>query len=398
MVEYLYVGSITIIAFLILLITSKPSKALSDVIFLSWLTVLLVNVLSFLIILKFNYPEMLAGKLLIELSEASGFLHGPIFLFYTFSLTRPNFRLSIKDGVHLLPFVVSLTMLAFFVLHGGSQWMQYRLLLTIVKMGSILIYSILVIRQLRNHASQVESFFSNTENKYLRWLSFLAWGVVLVWTAFAVGLTVYNFDVYIPQFGGSIGNVTLCVFIFLIGYFGIRQDPIFNFHAFIPESTKIEIDLPRHFDAAVALPDDIDPKFVHRDSDEVIPGVSKYRKSGLSPERSLTLVKMVEEYMDTEKPYLESELTLFTLAEKMNIHPNHLSQIVNHHFKQNFFDFINEYRVSDVKKAIAISSHTNLTFLGIAMEFGFSSKASFNRAFKKSTGMTPTLFKKLSRS
>jgi len=397
MVEYLYVASITIIAFLILLIISKPSKALSDVIFLSWLTVLLVNVFSFLIILKFNYPQMLAGKLLIELSETSVFLHGPIFLFYTFSLTRPNFRLSIKDGLHLLPFAVSFAMLAFFVLHGGSQWMQYRLLLTIVKMGSILVYSVLVIRQLRIHASQVESFFSNTENKYLRWLSFLAWGVVLVWTAFAAGLTVYNFDVYIPQFGGSIGNVTLCVFIFLIGYFGIRQDPIFNFHAFIPESTKIKIDLPGHFDSSVELSGDNDPKLIRSVSDEVIPGLFKYRKSGLSPERSLTLVKMVEEYMDNKKPYLESELTLFILAERMAIHPNHLSQIINHHFKQNFFDFINDYRVNEVKKAIATGTHTNLTLLGIAMEFGFSSKASFNRAFKKSTGMTPTLFKKLSR-
>lgn len=124
--------------------------------------------------------------------------------------------------------------------------------------------------------------------------------------------------------------------------------------------------------------------------------VLKYRKSGLTAERSLSFVKIVVDFMEKERPYVDPELTLFLLAERMEIHPNHLSQVINHHFKQNFFDFINEHRVRDVKKAIAEGTYTKFTLLGIGMEFGFSSKASFNRAFKKSTGMTPTLYKKLS--
>ena len=101
--------------------------------------------------------------------------------------------------------------------------------------------------------------------------------------------------------------------------------------------------------------------------------------------------------MQDKKPYQDNELTLFTLAKQLKIHPNHLSQIINQHHNQNFFDYINEQRVIDVKEALLSHKYDNHSLLGIAHEFGFNSKASFNRAFKKFTGMTPSDFKRTAR-
>jgi YesN/AraC family two-component response regulator len=120
----------------------------------------------------------------------------------------------------------------------------------------------------------------------------------------------------------------------------------------------------------------------------------KYKNSGLTKQKAMELFEALTLFMQHQKPYQESELTLFGLAKQFKIHPNHLSQIINQHRNQNFFDYINEQRVIDVKKALLSPDYYNHSFLGIAHEFGFNSKASFNRAFKKFTGMTPSEFKR----
>jgi len=86
-------------------------------------------------------------------------------------------------------------------------------------------------------------------------------------------------------------------------------------------------------------------------------------------------------------------LTLFSLAEMSRITPNYLSQVINLLEGKNFFDFINYYRVEEVKRVINSNQLNQFTLLGIAFECGFNSKAAFNRAFKKFTGITPSEFK-----
>jgi len=117
----------------------------------------------------------------------------------------------------------------------------------------------------------------------------------------------------------------------------------------------------------------------------------------LGKEKSLELFGVLSNLMQEKKPYQDMELTLFSLSKQLKIHPNHLSQIINQHRNQNFFDYINEQRVNDVKDALLSDKYDNHSLLGVAHEFGFSSKASFNRAFKKFTGMTPSEFKKKGR-
>jgi len=104
----------------------------------------------------------------------------------------------------------------------------------------------------------------------------------------------------------------------------------------------------------------------------------------------------LSELMNDQKPFLDSELNLIKLAELINITPHQLSYIVNTGFNENFFQYINTYRVEKAKELLLQEEMNKLSVLGIAFESGFNSKTSFNTTFKKITGQTPTEFKKRS--
>lgn len=97
--------------------------------------------------------------------------------------------------------------------------------------------------------------------------------------------------------------------------------------------------------------------------------------------------------MTTEKPYLEADLSLPELANKLDIPSHHLSRVINEQFGVNFFDFVNQYRVEEVKSRINNPEFENLSLLGIAFDCGFNTKSAFNRVFKKMTGFTPSEYK-----
>ena len=119
----------------------------------------------------------------------------------------------------------------------------------------------------------------------------------------------------------------------------------------------------------------------------------KYSGSTLKDDEATEYTEQLAEYMLTEKPYLNPELTLTELASQIDISTHHLSQIINEQFKQNFFEYINQYRVEEVKTRINNPKFENYSLLGIALDSGFNSKSSFNRIFKKFTNQTPSQFK-----
>jgi AraC-like DNA-binding protein len=96
--------------------------------------------------------------------------------------------------------------------------------------------------------------------------------------------------------------------------------------------------------------------------------------------------------MKKQRPYLNPKLALQDLADMMNVNLHTLSWIINDGYNKNFFDFVNDYRIEEFKRLAATEQYKNYTFLAIAMEVGFSSKTTFNRAFKKYTGKTPREF------
>ncbi len=94
--------------------------------------------------------------------------------------------------------------------------------------------------------------------------------------------------------------------------------------------------------------------------------------------------------MQQEKLFTDAELTLNNLAGRLQLSPHQLSQVINQHYRKNFFEFVNTYRVEEVIGMLKSGAVQHSTLLGLALDAGFNSKASFNRYFKKHTGKTPS--------
>jgi ABC-type antimicrobial peptide transport system permease subunit/AraC-like DNA-binding protein len=97
--------------------------------------------------------------------------------------------------------------------------------------------------------------------------------------------------------------------------------------------------------------------------------------------------------MEAKHFYQDAELSLNSLAEKLDIHPHELSRIINIALKKNFSDFVNEHRVRDAVRKMQDQAFDHITLLGIAYESGFNSKSTFNRIFKQMTGKSPVEYK-----
>lgn len=110
----------------------------------------------------------------------------------------------------------------------------------------------------------------------------------------------------------------------------------------------------------------------------------------VSVEINSELINKIKTHMNSEQPYLQADLKLIDLANSLEFTIHQLSSILNNQFNQNFYDFINTYRVEEAKSRLIDPSQKGFTILAIAIDSGFNSKASFNRIFKNSTGLTPS--------
>lgn len=105
-------------------------------------------------------------------------------------------------------------------------------------------------------------------------------------------------------------------------------------------------------------------------------------------------IQRIKNYMIEDEPFLDPSLTVKSLSEKISIPHRELSVLINQELGQHFFDFVNGYRIEKAKSILKDNTKTKLTVLEILYEVGFNSKSSFNTAFKKHTGQTPTAFRK----
>jgi AraC-like DNA-binding protein len=94
--------------------------------------------------------------------------------------------------------------------------------------------------------------------------------------------------------------------------------------------------------------------------------------------------------MDEERPWLEPELTLAELAQRLGTHATLLSKVINTGCGQNFNDFVNSYRVAEACRLLADPQFAHYSLVGVALESGFNSKSTFNRVFKKLDGRAPS--------
>lgn len=358
--------------FLAVLLLKKKGKVVQDYFISAWLAFLslYVSVYSF-----FPANFFLNNPWVINLFISILFLNGPFLFGYIKALTSSDYKFG-KDIIwHLLPFVIFNLYLIFFFqaedilknacsLHGSSKLelpLPYLIFLILIAF-SVPSYIFWSIRLLRKHRKIISDNFSALEKRTLTWLRNL---ISILGVAWIVLVSIFFIHHVLLLFTDSFCInglfLTLTAFIIMVGYFGLHQPAIFT-------SQNISIPI------------------------EVIKNEKPYSGSSLKDDDIQHYLAMLEEYMKMKKPYLNNQLTLYQLALEINILPHHLSRLINEYHKQNFFDFINQYRVNEFIHRMSDPQFRNYSFLAIAFDCGFNSKTTFNRCFKKITGSTPSNF------
>ena len=120
----------------------------------------------------------------------------------------------------------------------------------------------------------------------------------------------------------------------------------------------------------------------------------KYNTSQFEDAVAAQLKARLDKLMIEENPALDSELNLATLAEKLDITSHELSQLLNQTYALNFYDFVNQARVERTKMMLADQSFEHLAIIDIALQAGFNNKTTFNRAFRKHMGETPSAYRR----
>jgi len=130
---------------------------------------------------------------------------------------------------------------------------------------------------------------------------------------------------------------------------------------------------------------------------DITPKIKKSHKP-IDPnleEENLEKIKELNLLMDVDKVYLDSELGLGQLAEKIEVSTNQLSMLLNDYIGKNFYDYINHFRVEEVKKRLKDPNYEKQTLSSIGGDCGFNSKSAFNRIFKNLTGKTPSEYQNM---
>ncbi len=294
------------------------------------------------------------------------FLFAPLFYLYVQALTKPGFALRRKDSLHFLPFLICLLYLAPFYLGSAQEKLHHFLvehrgncfhcsLLYWTTLSQILIYIILVAKTLLNYKKRIRQSFSSIEKINLNWLRNVFIAVALTW------IVSFVLQVVAPTLQtGNLVWLLVSINIYLIGYFGLRQPEVFTG----PE------------------PDFVTGKLL-----------KKYERSTLTPEKASEYLERLHRFMDLERPHLDSGITLPALAKRLATSTHHLSQVINEQLHQNFFEFINSRRIAEAQQRLADPANLNINLTEIAFEVGFNSISSFNAAFKKHAGVTPSQYR-----
>lgn len=368
----IFIIGIFLAFFLMILLFSKKQKSVPDKILAVWMLFIGLHLLSFFLYsLGYwdKYPH------LVGIHHPFPLIYGPLLFLYTLYSLRSDQRFRKKDLLHFLPFLFSYIYMSPFLFTYTAEQKRisdqmesdpgfhiYFMVSLIALIVSGILYPILSYRLIARYRRLIDENFAYKEGINLNWLQMFITGifsvyfVVAVFSALKWGFSVnFGFD---PSY---IFFSLIVLFVFFLGYFGIRQQDVFA----NPAVTK-EIALPK--------------------------AKTEYQNSGLKEEDARILHNKLKRLMLEEKPYLEPKLSLGNLAQQLSVSVNYLSQAINQCEGKNFHDFVNEFRVNEFIQAAKLPENKNYNILGLAFDAGFNSKSSFNQIFKKQTGKTPSEF------
>ena len=314
---------------------------------------------------------------------------GPVIYFYVQSLLNPSFRFGKKEWLQLVPgllyLLYSVVMVTtdklvlgdYYFLASGADpdfdtWYQ------LTGFVSMLVYFLLAFRYYQLYRKLMVQVISYADSVLFRWVrNFLL--AFLVMLAFRLLFFVL----------GEIVDLAYKGFWWYFLFFGI----LFYYIAITGYANSIETKVPFRTSGAgsrhtlLLLPPVSGQQKAITEDAEVI-SVEPVLKKQSDQQLSGWKEKILEQ-MKAHKAYEDPELSLATVARELKTNPAVISRTINQGFEQNFNDFVNQFRIDAVKEMLDKGEHKKQTLLGIAFDCGFNSKATFNRAFKKATGLSP---------
>ncbi|MCG8701226.1 MAG: AraC family transcriptional regulator [Bacteroidales bacterium] len=286
----------------------------------------------------------------------------PILLFlYVTSILPKKQNNRHKYSLHLIVFLITCALIIPYILLEDNLKIQFliRSKFNIIAWISTIWINIVYISYLIKLVLLARKFKpninSNIRNTDLNWLKFLIIGLS---TTYVLGSGIGGILCYasIPlYYVNYIEYSGLVIFIFGIGFYGIKQKNIFS----IEETTLLKPSTPNKTELVIKKDDEL-------------------------------FAQKLKVFMKEEKPYLDENLTLLKLAELLDVKPYYVTFILNKVICKKFHDFINDYRIKEIKTRINNGDLSKFTILSVAYDCGFNSKASFHRIFKLHTGLTPT--------
>jgi len=331
---------------------------------------------------KYPHVTVLLGELPL--------LFGPLHYFYAKFLIDKRLRFSYKEWLQLLPFLVFkvYTIPAYFM--SGPELLAFirnmkevgdpvfDILGWVIAVQG-LTYMIMTLALIRKYTQNIKENYSTIDEINLNWLKNITFMALSVWIVVFLEEVLALFNSNLLGGNAQLIAMLTAVFIYALGYLGLSKSEIF-LQKIITDWKTIDRESERS-------------DFKSDDQSLRDRRSRKYQKSGLSADKAKRIVDSLLQLMKKEKPYTDSSLTLTRLADSLKISPHNLSEAINTQLQQTFFDFVNQYRVEQVKRDLSDPQKKHFTFLALALEAGFNSKSSFNAIFKKHSGMTPSEYR-----
>jgi AraC-like DNA-binding protein len=352
--------------FLFFILWKKTENSFANKFFALTMIVFALDLLGGVIFLSgfIKYVPWILG-----LNSAFPYLYGPLVYLYVIFLIHKQESFTASNYLHFIPFVfIQIYGLLFFYFEGA----EYQLGLLdynieqpwhIEIIGQLIpfhgtIYMIITVWVTTRYNKKIKAVFSSIENIDLSWLLYLVVGTGLIWL---VVILAYLLNIiYGDQLQANmLIYIVISVFLYTFAFKSYKQAEI-------------------------------------KPSPEVDDAGKSYKKSGLTEVRATELLDEIVDYMNIEKPYFDTKLSLSQLSDNLGISSHNISEVINTKLNQNFYDFINSYRVEEVKKLIEEDRDSVYSILAHGFEAGFSSKSAYYSAFKKFTGLTPAQYRKTS--
>ena len=226
-------------------------------------------------------------------------------------------------------------------------------------------YWMLSLVKLRKHRKKMELLTASPAEFQLDWLRNFLYGIGGIVFVLLLDL-VFNAS-FSPK--GSWVDICYFVIVYFLGYFVIQQREVFPF-------------------PVAELPD------INKVLEENELNSSDSKKKLVTDEALSELKEKLIIVLEKEKSYLNPELNLSMLARQMQLGTHEMSYVLNEGFQENFYQFINRYRIEESKRLLSSPDFSHLNMLGIAFESGFNSKTAFNTSFKKQVGISPSEYQK----